>query len=324
MAEKKAKKKTPKEDSNLHHVEGYGIPGPLTEKEIWEVRACVDVFLKEKDHIIDSAERAIKENPHNKPVGVYRASPLEMALITGKKWPPGRTLTVGFLDGNQQNINLVRQHAPYWSNFCSITFKFVSNPAQADVRISFRQAGAWSYIGTDILGIPKNQCTMNFGFIDPTTIKHEFGHTLGCIHEHQHPQASIPWNTQAVYQYFSGPPNSWPKDQIDTNIFQRYNQGETQFDAYDPHSIMHYPFDGRLLTDPSKAVGFNQDLSAEDRSFIGKMYPKSGGGGGDTGGGPGTGDGGDGLPTVALGIPVSGKYTAERRDGKVVLTFQGD
>lgn len=43
-------------------------------------------------------------------------------------------------------------------------------------------AGSWSYIGTDATRLPLESFTMNLGFVDRTTVLHEFGHALGLIH----------------------------------------------------------------------------------------------------------------------------------------------
>jgi hypothetical protein len=145
-----------------------------------KLRMCVD-RLPPPGQRTHFAKLAVQENPHNRPrlqsprLGV---TPLEMALVTAKKWPAGRKITVGFLERNPQREQLIRQTAPQWSQFCSLTFEFVNSPQQADCRITFSAPGAWSYIGTDILGIPKNQATMNFNFIDEGTVLHEFGHCL--------------------------------------------------------------------------------------------------------------------------------------------------
>ena len=59
--------------------------------------------------------------------------------------------------------------------------------------------GSWSYIGTDALHIPKESKTMNLGFIDRSTVMHEFGHALGLIHEHQSPfKGGFGWNKEEV------------------------------------------------------------------------------------------------------------------------------
>ena len=85
----------------------------------------------------------------------------------------------------------------------------------------------------------------------------------------------MPWNKQACYRYFGGPPNNWDRQTIDSNIFGTYSRESTQYSAYDRKSIMHYAIDAQLLTDPSRATGFNSTLSALDIEYLGKLYPKT-------------------------------------------------
>jgi len=236
-----------------------------------KIRMCIDKCLPQQHHA-KAAAAAVAENPDNRPpMGIAPAGTMSMALITGKKWQPGRTLTVAFLDGTAAKQSLVKRVVPEWAKYANVSFAFVSGRS-GDIRISFAQEGAWSYIGTDALGIPRNQPTMNFGFIDEATILHEFGHALGCIHEHQHPEAGIPWNRERVYQSFGGPPNNWSRQQVDVNLFQRYDRTITQFSGYDKASIMHYPVD-KQLTDGVFEVGWNGALSQVDKEYIATAYP---------------------------------------------------
>ena len=59
--------------------------------------------------------------------------------------------------------------------------------------------GSWSYLGTDATRVPKESFTMNLGFVDRPTVLHEFGHSLGLIHEHQSPfPGGFKWNRENV------------------------------------------------------------------------------------------------------------------------------
>ena len=51
-----------------------------------------------------------------------------------------------------------------------------------------------------VWGIPLNQATMNLGWQDEGVVLHEFGHTLGFIHEHQNPEGGIQWESRQRYQ----------------------------------------------------------------------------------------------------------------------------
>ena len=87
---------------------------------------------------------------------------------------------------------------------------------------------------------------MNFGWLDANTadkeysrvVKHEFGHALGLIHEHNNPTGGIKWDKDAVYQSLGGPPNNWDKTTIDHNMFERYSKNITNYTQTDSKSIM--------------------------------------------------------------------------------------
>jgi serralysin len=235
------------------------------------------------------------------------------AVLRDKKWQPGQTLRVRFLDGDpivQQKIEAV---AHQWSQFINIRFAFGNDP-DAEIRISCQRGGSWSYLGTDALGIAKNQPTMNYGWLTPTSsdddyssvVLHEFGHALGMIHEHQHPEAGIPWNHDAVYRYYMGPPNNWSRDQVDNNLFKPYSKNITQFSHFDAQSIMLYPV-RRELTTNGFEVGWNKYLSETDKAFMGEIYP-----GGDSGR-TYTVQQGDFLAAIAQKFYGDGSETSWRR-----------
>jgi serralysin len=245
------------------------------------IRMCTDVFPPpgQEDYFADLARQ---EDPANGIPGLAQAFgcgsvlPQRIAIITGKKWANGRTLKVAFMGGSGSQQEFVARTAAKWSLYANIGFQWGVPAASSDLRITFdARSGAWSYTGTDCLGIPKSQATMNLGWLDEAVVLHEFGHSLAAIHEHQHPQGGIPWNREAVYRYYSGPPNNWDRATIDSNLFGTYSVSQTQFSAYDPKSIMHYAIDARLLTDPGKAVGWNGVLSGSDMAYIGQVYPKA-------------------------------------------------
>jgi len=213
------------------------------------------------------------------PVAVAR-----MALIDLKKWENGHTLHCHFLDGDDFQQGKVKDKANIWCDYANVTFSFVDDPS-AEVRISFQaDPGSWSAVGTDCLitdYFPQYQPTMNFGWLRDDTedqeyervVVHEFGHALGCIHEHQSPNENLQWNTDAVYAAFSGPPNYWSKDDIDHNILQKYSPDGISATRFDMDSIMLYQFDASLFTD-GQGTPLNTHLSDQDKQMIGQMYPK--------------------------------------------------
>jgi len=259
-----------------------------------ECHICVDrvVPLGLK---IRAAEHAIKINKHNDPavhlakmrrMGVS-AHPLKMALETGKQWTPGHTLRIRFLDGSATQRAKVKQQAEKWLSFANIKFDWKGG-ASAEIRISFSaDPGSWSAVGTDCLlkeEFAKNEPTMNFGWLTDDTddteyrrvVVHEFGHALGCIHEHQNPSGGIIWNEKAVIAMYSGPPNNWSVGDIRSNIIDKYSLDQLNATKFDVKSIMLYSFPKELIKGPPSLVKSgtpeNTQLSARDKSFIHKMY----------------------------------------------------
>lgn len=204
-----------------------------------------------------------------------------MALVNQKVWPAGYKLTCRFLDGDKSQRNKVTANAKIWEQYANIQIEF-GTAANADVRISFvADPGSWSAIGKDCQNSYfDNKPTMNFGWLRDDTkddeyervVVHEFGHALGCIHEHQSPTENLHWDVNAVYAEFSGPPNNWSKAEIDSNILEKYSPKGITASRFDRHSIMLYQFDASLFTD-HKATPLNYQLSAEDKKMIAEMYP---------------------------------------------------
>jgi hypothetical protein len=252
-----------------------------------DLHLCIDrVVPLHQKHL--AADLSIAENPKNRPnlpalgLGVS-AHPAKMALFTGKRWQPGRKLGVRFLDGSKYQKAKVIQYAQSWSQYCSITFNFKAG-SKAEIRVSFRaDPGSWSAVGTDCLlhdAFPKSHPTVNFGWLRDDTddvecrrvVTHEFGHALGCIHEHQNPKGGIRWNLRAVYDYFSGPPNNWTKDEIDFNVVQKYSIDQLNATKFDRKSIMLYSFPPALIVG-GKGTPNNTEISTADMKFIRKNYP---------------------------------------------------
>ncbi len=246
-----------------------------------EIMTCVDVELEEQ-LIAEASRLAIEENPENAPPLADNAAlnDNELAMLTGKKWKNGRVLRVSFLDGIPSVQKRVAECAKTWSEHANISFDFGDHP-KSEIRISFKHKGSWSYLGTDALSRKQTEPTMNFGWLKPSTsdaklrrvVLHEFGHALGCIHEHASPDVEIPWNKEKVYTYYAGPPNNWTKQKIYNNILKKYSGKVTQFSMFDTKSIMLYPVSNKL-TDGDYQVGFNRELSDQDKKFVAKMYPK--------------------------------------------------
>jgi hypothetical protein len=222
--------------------------------------------------IIRTCIDQIAQSPH----GIF-----ELAAPTPTLWNPGQTLRVRFMDGDPRIQAKVEGVAHQWSLYANIQLAF-SNDPNAEIRVAFNPDGtSWSTVGKDALTVPKTKATMNYGWLNLNTaddeyarvVLHEFGHALGCIHEHQNPATAIPWNKIAVYRYYAA--RGWNKARVDRNLFETYSADKTQFTQFDPQSIMLYPIP-KELTDGVFEVGWNRALSDTDRSYIASLYPFSG------------------------------------------------
>ncbi|KAF3159416.1 hypothetical protein TWF751_000787 [Orbilia oligospora] len=196
-------------------------------------------------------------------------------------WKTGQTIKIRLLGGSQSLRRKVIRYAREWEKYANICFEF-SRGGKSDVRISFDQyKDSYSYLGTDAISIPPDTATMNLALNDHTTtervravVLHEFGHLLGCIHEHSSPASSIPWNEAAVYDYYRRCGWDWAKTYH--NVLWKYDEKTiSQFSEFDPKSIMIYPIDESVLLPGNSrfVTPWNTRLSATDKEFIGKLYP---------------------------------------------------
>ena len=229
---------------------------------------------------------ALEENPSNAGSLPEPGAPqgdLRLALTKGKKWAVGRTLKIRFLDGDPVIQQKVAQIAQQWTEHPNIKLDFgtlaIAN-ADAEIRITFTKPGSWSYIGTDALLIQNPEPTMNFGWLTRETadeeysrvVLHEFGHALGCIHEHQNPADGIPWNREAVFAFYQRT-NGWDQKTTEFNVLRKYEASQTNFTAFDPQSIMLYPVAQELTLGDFAIPWQNKELSALDQRLIREQYP---------------------------------------------------
>lgn len=190
-----------------------------------------------------------------------------------------KSLTVHFLQGDPVVEQKVEKVVKKWTQYSGVEFTFGDFPQTADIRIAFDpSSGSWSYIGLCQSNLKPTEATMNFGWLTPDTddseyqrvVLHEFGHALGLLHEHQHPEADIPWNRPAVYEYYKQT-QGWDEAKVNQSVFDKYSEAETNHTEYDPQSIMEYPIPKELTLNGFE-IGWNYDLSEHDKEFIKQLY----------------------------------------------------
>lgn len=242
-----------------------------------ELRVDVDIPLPLE--LRDEAVlHAIQENPLNVP-GVHCEKPKVLALSRSQIWAPGRILRIRFIDGEPLVQQRIMETAIEWTEYANLTFDFGSYD-EAEIRVSLLTGSSWSYVGTDALAISQEKPTMNLGWLSPDSpqetysqvVLHEFGHAIGCIHEHQAPNTGIKWNKYAVYRYYRIE-FGWDRETVDQNVIYAYDRNSTNSSQFDPLSIMIYPIP-KEHTLNGYEVEWNSELSETDKEFIAQVYPK--------------------------------------------------
>lgn len=221
-----------------------------------------------------------------------------LAVAANRLWEVGKRLRVRFLDAHsypdaQQRIGLVMDAANEWTQHANLSLE-LSDDEDAELRVSFNpHNGCWSYIGTDAKTVRTSQPTINLSVMGwnklPADYRkyllHEFGHAIGCIHEHSTPIARIKWNRPVVYKYYQDN-FGWDQAKVDFNVFQVFAQASTNHKAgprdaivadftpeMDKDSIMVYPIP-KDHTQDGYAVEWRGNLSPKDKEFIAEVYPR--------------------------------------------------
>ncbi len=194
--------------------------------------------------------------------------------IADKRWINGSTIRIGFINGTPAQIDMVKDIVPQWTRHANLKFEF-TDAMSAEIRVTFdANDGAWSYVGTDNLNIPKPNATLNLGWQDEGVILHEFGHMIGLSHEHQNPEEGIQWNEPVVIQELAGPPNFWDEATVRHNVLNKYSADILHGTDFDEESIMLYAFPSEW-TQNGFSTHENEDLSKIDKAFVQSavMYP---------------------------------------------------
>jgi hypothetical protein len=215
-----------------------------------------------------------------------------------KLWPTGSTLKGCFFDGDNRLRDFFVQASKIWTTGTSLTMEFGNAPNYAvcnsgeakDIRVSFRQPGSWSYVGTDSLRYDLDRPSLNVDYpqrgswenLDKRElahlILHELGHALAMEHEHQSPEANCDteFDWDKIYPYFETKLH-WSKQQVDFNMRTKVKELRLRTTSYDKQSIMHYYFAPWMFkrdTSSSCYVGNNLTPSPTDLKLVRATYPR--------------------------------------------------
>lgn len=122
----------------------------------------------------------------------------------------------------------------------------------------------------DVIEFKDPNIKWNYNSMQGTTT-HEFGHSLGLLHEQSYPNG-IKWNKDTVYKYYAKY-QGWDKEMVDFNVLGASDFFYTNGTTYDPLSIMHYPVEA-WQTVNGFTVGLNTNMSEGDKKLIAALYPK--------------------------------------------------
>jgi hypothetical protein len=239
--------------------------------------------------LVRAAETARSVSPQNAPARipprqqfVSVLDPQQIAVLTTKYWGPApRTLSVSFLERTASDLQRrILSHMNAWASRCGISFSLTAGTGT--VRISLRGDGYWSYLGTDVLHIPRNRPTMNLqGFSMRTpegeyrrVVRHEVGHTMGFPHEHMRreivqlldPQKTIRWMAQNY---------GWDQQTVTEQVLTPLDDASIMGTPPDQDSIMCYQLSG-ACTRSGEPIPGGLDINESDYAFAERIYPRAG------------------------------------------------
>jgi hypothetical protein len=239
---------------------------------------------------IQAAKHAVATYPKNLPAGAS-VDDLDsdgadrLAIVVNKRWGPSVDLTVGFLDNPDRELrDKILAHLNAWARDAAVRFHEVDTDAA--VRIGrFTDydmpgfGGYWSYVGTDIEFIARDQPTMNFERFTATTpdselyrvVRHEAGHTLGFPHEHMRRELVERLDREkviAAYRVTQGWSEQEVIDQVLTPLEEASIFGT---ELTDETSIMCYEIEGELTLDGVPIIG-GVDINESDHRFASPAY----------------------------------------------------
>lgn len=207
-----------------------------------------------------------------------------MILDFDNKWNTGQTITVGFINGSAALHEKVEQAAKVWEEFANLKFDFDSGLSHHDIRIKFAAGMNDSKIGSDNLSFDNDdEETMKYLSLNASSSEedfgryaiHEFGHAIGLIHEHLHPDFNFKLDEAKLTKYYTIDSGfNYSIEDCENNLFRDYARNVLRYSEFDPDSLMMYPIPANANSNGEEYVQ-NSKLSDIDKKFIAAMYPQS-------------------------------------------------
>lgn len=227
---------------------------------------------------------AINERPLNA-LKIQSNRPKRNIGAHTKYWATGRTLKIAMYDASDEVIEEVKAAASEWLPYVNLKFDFVTGDT-GDIRIHINPPNGVnsSEIGTDALiddiggtDAERRAPSMFLNWKSGSqrfryVVLHEFGHALGAMHAHQHPDSEIPWNVQNTYKHCAKK-YGWNKADVDTNILPLPRSHQHAYEPYDGDSVMHYEIP-REWTFGNWGQSESWAISNGDIIMMRKAYPK--------------------------------------------------
>ena len=170
-----------------------------------------------------------------------------------------------------------------WAKTANVQFtESTTDPQVRIARAGGPQGGYWSYLGTDILSIAKDEPTMNleaFTMDTPDTefhrvVRHETGHTLGFPHEHMRKALVDLIDWDKAIEYF-GLTQGWSPEEVVAQVLTPIEELSLMYPtAPDRFSIMCYQIPG-VVTKSGELIPGGTDIDELDYHYAGKIYPKA-------------------------------------------------
>ena len=198
-----------------------------------------------------------------------------MVVDVDKLWSPGDNLNICFMNGTTGQKEVLMEVIEEWTDDLDISFNLTED-INSEIRVAFGNL-LFASIGRDALEVPQELPTLQVSDLGrPSNLKkfarHEFGHVLGCLHEHQSPKFPFSINEEFVISKYTSLPYGWTMSLVKYNFFKKMGEQIVESE-FDPLSIMIYELSSREIIE-GRSFSYNEHLSSVDKHFINRFYKK--------------------------------------------------